>query len=154
MGAVYKAEDTRLGRLVAVKVMLPNLAGDADARARFLREARAVAALQHNHVVPIYQVGQAWGGAFFVMPLLQGESLERRLEREPRLPLAEVLRIAREAAEGLHSLPMPPGSFTATSSQPTCGWRPARLLDVQNTSRAASRCLTSVWPGQWTRATG
>lgn len=101
MGEVYKAEDIKLHRLVAVKVMLPKLAGDDDARARFLREAHAVAALQHNHVVAIYRVGEAQGRPFFVMPLLRGESLERRLGGEARLPLTEVLRIAREAAEGL-----------------------------------------------------
>jgi serine/threonine protein kinase len=101
MGQVYRAEDIQLGRAVALKVMRPEQASRPESRERFLREARAVAALQHDHVVPIFQVGETDGVAWFAMPLLTGESLERRLQREPRLPLSEVLRIGRETAEGL-----------------------------------------------------
>jgi hypothetical protein len=101
MGAVYRAEDLRLGRTVAVKVMKPATAADPQAEQRFLREARAAAALQHDHVVPIFHVGEEGGVPFIVMPLLAGESLEARLQRESRLSAAEVARIGREAAEGL-----------------------------------------------------
>jgi tRNA A-37 threonylcarbamoyl transferase component Bud32 len=102
MGEVYAAEEEAdLPRRVAVKVMRPEQAARADARARFLREARAAARLQHDHVVPIYYVGEDGGVPFFVMPLLPGETLEDRLRRESALPPAEVLRVGREAAEGL-----------------------------------------------------
>jgi hypothetical protein len=101
MGVVYKAEDVQLERLVALKAMLPGLAASAANRQRFLREARAAAKIEHDHIVSIYQVGEDRGVPFLAMPLLQGESLNERLQREPRLPIAEVLRISRETAAGL-----------------------------------------------------
>jgi tRNA A-37 threonylcarbamoyl transferase component Bud32 len=101
MGEVYRAEDPVLNRRVALKVMRPEFAASPDFRNRFLREARSAAALQHDHVVPIYHVGEEAGALYIVMPLLQGETLERRLQREARLPVAEVVRVGREAAEGL-----------------------------------------------------
>jgi serine/threonine protein kinase len=101
MGLVYRAYEEALGREVAVKVMRPELARRPDARQRFLREARAAAALLHDHVVPIYQVGEDAGVPFIAMPLLMGESLEKRLGRERVLPVGEVVRIGLEAAEGL-----------------------------------------------------
>ena len=69
--------------------------------ARFLREARATAALQHDHIVTIYHVGEERGVPFLAMPLLRGKTLEDRLTEEPRLTSGEILRIGREAAEGL-----------------------------------------------------
>jgi tRNA A-37 threonylcarbamoyl transferase component Bud32 len=101
MGVVFLAEDVTLRRRVAVKAMRPALAASATARQRFLREAQLTAALSHDHVVAIYQVGEENGVPFLAMPLLQGETLEARLKREGRLPVAEVLRIGREVAEGL-----------------------------------------------------
>jgi formylglycine-generating enzyme required for sulfatase activity/tRNA A-37 threonylcarbamoyl transferase component Bud32 len=101
MGVVFEAEDVRLKRRVALKVMRPEAAARPEARARFLREAQAVAALSHDHVVTVFQADEQGGTPFLVMPLLKGESLEGRLERQKRLPLAEALRIAREVAEGL-----------------------------------------------------
>src|SRR5258708_39567077 len=101
MGIVLKAEDPLLKRLVAVKVMRPTLAADAENRQRFLREAQAAAAVEHAHVVAIHQVGEENGVPFLVMPLLQGETLEDRLRRDGRLPSAEALRIGHEVAEGL-----------------------------------------------------
>src|SRR5207244_1514663 len=68
---------------------------------RFLREAQATAALEHDHVIPIYQVGSEGGVSFLAMPLLRGETLDDRLAREGRLSPAEALRIGREVAEGL-----------------------------------------------------
>ena len=76
MGRVYQAEDTLLQRSVALKVLLPNYASDPKARQRFLREARSAAALEHDHVVTIHQVGEDNGIPFLAMPLLKGESLE------------------------------------------------------------------------------
>lgn len=101
MGAVFLAEDLALRRAVALKVMKPALAERDTERQRFLREARAAAALDHDHIVHVYQVGQERDVPFLAMQLLRGETLDARLRRQGRLPVAEVLRIGREAAEGL-----------------------------------------------------
>ena len=101
MGVVFQAEDPQLQRLVALKAMLPTLAASASARQRFLREAQAAAAVKHDHIVTIYQVGEDRGVPFLAMEFLEGEPLDDRLKREGKLPLAEVLRIGREIAEGL-----------------------------------------------------
>jgi hypothetical protein len=101
MGVVYLAEDPDLHRKVALKAMLPGLAANPTARQRFLREARTAAAIEHDHIVPIFQVGEDRGIPFIAMPLLRGESLEGRLRREGILPPAEVVRIGRETARGL-----------------------------------------------------
>ncbi len=101
MGVVLQAEDSRLQRRVALKVMKPELASDPSARQRFLREARATAALEHEHVIAIHHIDECNGAPYLAMPLLQGESLEDRLRREPVLPVREVLRIGRETAKGL-----------------------------------------------------
>lgn len=100
MGMVFLAEDIQLQRPVALKVMKPGLGTDAH-RQRFLREARAAAKVRHEHVVTIYQVGEEGGGPFLAMELLEGESLDDRLHRERTLPVAEVVRIGRQVAEGL-----------------------------------------------------
>jgi hypothetical protein len=101
MGVVYRAEHPQLQRPVALKAMLPTLGASTSARARFLREARAAAALRHDHVVGIYQVGEDRGVPFLAMEFLDGQSLEDRLRDQGRLPTAEVVRIGREVAEGL-----------------------------------------------------
>src|SRR5579864_1089206 len=101
MGLVFQAEDVNLERLVALKVVRPQHAEDPEARQRFLREARSAAAVKHDHIVTIYQVGQEKGIPFLAMELLEGESLESRVDRDGKLPVTEVLRIGREIAEGL-----------------------------------------------------
>jgi serine/threonine protein kinase len=101
MGVVYRAFEEALARDVAVKVMRPEYASRPEARQRFLREARAAAAVHHDHVVPIHQVGEDDGVPYIAMPLLAGESLEKRLGRGRALPISEVVRIGMEAAEGL-----------------------------------------------------
>jgi eukaryotic-like serine/threonine-protein kinase len=101
MGVVFEAEDPRLGRRVALKVVQPSIADDQATHDRFLREARATAAVEHENIVTIHQVGEDRGVPFLAMPLLQGESLEDRLRREGRLPVADVIRIGREIALGL-----------------------------------------------------
>jgi eukaryotic-like serine/threonine-protein kinase len=101
MGLVFCAEDRQLQRRVALKVMKPHLAAEAAARQRFLREARSAAAIDHDHVISIYQVGEDRGMPFLAMPLLQGETLHARLRREGRFPPAEIVRIGREIADGL-----------------------------------------------------
>jgi serine/threonine protein kinase len=104
MGVVFRAEDSHLQRRVALKVLLPALIANPISHQRFLREARALAAIEHDHVVALYQVGEERGIPFLVMQLLEGESLEDRLRREGRLPIREVLRIGREAAAGLAAI--------------------------------------------------
>jgi len=101
MGAVFLADDTQLQRSVAVKVILPEMAAEPTARDRFLREARAAAAVKSDHITTIYQVGQHNDVPFLVMEYLQGESLDDRLGRVKALPLGDVVRIGREVAEGL-----------------------------------------------------
>jgi WD40 repeat protein/serine/threonine protein kinase len=101
MGMVFLAEDLLLKRLVALKAMKPAVAGRASYRQRFLREAQLAAAFTHDYIVTIHQVGEDNGVPFLVMPFLQGETLEQRQQREHLLSPAEVLRIAREIAQGL-----------------------------------------------------
>lgn len=101
MGVVYLVDDPLGNRQVAIKMMHARHAADAGARARFLREARAAAAVEHDHVVAVYQVGEDGDAPFLVMPLLRGESLEQRLAREPHPPLDLVLKVGREIALGL-----------------------------------------------------
>ncbi len=101
MGVVYEAEDPLLQRKVALKAMRPSLATSESSRQRFFREAKAVAEIEHDHIVIIHQIGEDRGIPFLTMPLLQGEALDERLRREPVLPLALTLRIGREVAEGL-----------------------------------------------------
>ena len=100
MGEVYKARDTRLDRTVAIKVLPSEVAGDPDLRARFEREARAVAALDHPHICGIYDVGSVDGTHYLVMPHLEGQTLAARLEKGP-LPLDQALKIATEIADAL-----------------------------------------------------
>jgi formylglycine-generating enzyme required for sulfatase activity/serine/threonine protein kinase len=101
MGIVFQAEDSQLRRYVALKVMKPTLADNAVYRQRFLREAQAAAAVRHDHIVTIYQVDQDREVPFLAMELLEGETLEARLQREGTVPPAEVLRVGREMAAGL-----------------------------------------------------
>ena len=101
MGAVFLALDEDLDRRVALKVMQPECALDPGARERFLREARAAAAVKHDNVVTIYQVGEDGGMPFIAMELLAGASLASYLHRKGRLTVAQALRVGHEAAAGL-----------------------------------------------------
>jgi serine/threonine protein kinase len=101
MGVVFQAYDADLQRLVALKTTLPAAAEHPSAKQRFLREARATAAIKHDHIVTIYHVGEDRGVAYLAMEFLEGESLDQRLRRQGRLPWREALRIARETAQGL-----------------------------------------------------
>src|SRR5690349_8595794 len=101
MSVVYRARDRRLNRPVAIKVLPPELAHDPAIRARFTREAQTSAQLSHAHIVPIYDVGERDGIAYFVMALVTGGSLAMHLTREPRQPVDEVRRILAEIADAL-----------------------------------------------------
>jgi serine/threonine protein kinase len=102
MGEVYQARDTRLDRTVAIKILPAAVTDNADARVRFEREARAIAALDHPHICAIYDVGQHDGVHYLVMPHLDGETLAARLGRtRAPLPLDQVLAIAIALADAL-----------------------------------------------------
>jgi eukaryotic-like serine/threonine-protein kinase len=101
MGIVFDALDLRLQRHVALKLMKPQLAAQGEQRQRFLREARAAAAIEHPHIVALYQVGEHREIPFLAMQLLKGQSMDERIREGARLPLAECLRIGRETAEAL-----------------------------------------------------
>jgi Protein kinase domain len=100
MAVVYLATDLRHGRDVALKVLRPELAATLGP-ARFLQEIRLAAGLNHPHIVPLHDSGEADGCLFYVMPFVTGESLRDRIEREGQLPLVDALSIAREVADAL-----------------------------------------------------
>jgi serine/threonine protein kinase len=101
MGVVYRARDERLHRRVAVKVLPPELAFQKEIRERFTREAQTAARLSHPHIVPIHDVGEGAGVVYFIMGLVEGESLGGRLKRRGKLPADEVRRIMKETADAL-----------------------------------------------------
>ena len=101
MAVVYRAADLRLHRSVAIKVLPPELAFNADVRERFLREAQTAAQLSHPGIVPIYTVDEAQGLVYFVMALVEGESLAERLARDTRLPVEEARQILVGVADAL-----------------------------------------------------
>jgi serine/threonine-protein kinase len=101
MGVVYRCRDRKLRRLVAVKVLPPDLAFRDEVRTRFLREAETAAQLSHPHIVPIYSVDDRDGLVWFVMALVEGESLAARLHREQHPPFADVRRILHDVADAL-----------------------------------------------------
>jgi serine/threonine protein kinase len=101
MGYVFEAKDNQLNRRVALKVMKREVATNASARKRFLREGRAVASLHDDHIIPIFQVGETDDIPFIAMPLLSGETLDERVKRTGSLSGPELLRVAREIALGL-----------------------------------------------------
>ena len=100
MGEVYKARDTRLDRLVAVKILPSETAHDPAFRDRFEREAKVISALDHPHICTLHDVGDHGGTAFLVMQYLEGETLEARLKRGP-LPLNQALKLAVEISDAL-----------------------------------------------------
>lgn len=103
MGVVFRAEDPKLERQIALKAMKPAVAGSRSAKDRFLREARATAAIEHDNIVTIHHVGEDRGIPFIAMQFLRGEPLQKRLEREQQLDQHEVLRIGQEIAAGLEA---------------------------------------------------
>ena len=100
MGEVYQARDTRLGRDVALKVLPRDVAADPERRARFEQEARAVAALNHPHIVTLYSLDEAGDTLFITLELVHGETLAARAARE-RLALPSVLALASEVADAV-----------------------------------------------------
>ena len=101
MSVVYRARDLRLNRAVAIKVLPPELAYDPAVGSRFTREAQTSAQLSHPHIVPIYDVGEHDGIAYFVMALVTGGHLASMIDRQPRRPVDEVRRVLSEVADAL-----------------------------------------------------
>ncbi len=100
-GFVFEAFDEELDRAVVLKVLRPDLAADDDHRRRFVREAKAAAAVTSDYTVPIYAVGEHGGLPFIEMPLLPGETVQQRLAREGVMPVDDALEVARQTALGL-----------------------------------------------------
>jgi serine/threonine protein kinase len=104
MGFVFEAEDLTLGRTVALKVMKQELHPESEGWQRFLREARIMASIKHDNLITVYQAGQEGSVVYLAMELLQGESLEDRIQRAGPLELDELMRVARELTAGLAAI--------------------------------------------------
>src|SRR5947208_10950289 len=100
MGEVYRAHDTKLGRDVALKVLLPSITADADRVARFEHEARLLASLNHPHIGAIYGFEDTGNVPALVLELVEGDTLDDRVRRG-RLPLSEALAVAQQIADAL-----------------------------------------------------
>jgi Tol biopolymer transport system component len=154
MGEVYRARDTRLDRIVAVKVLLSGLTANSDLRARFEREARAISALSHPHICALYDVGRAGDADYLVMEYLEGETLADRIARGP-LPLSQVLRYGAEIAvalqhahrAGIIHRDLKPGNVMITSSGvKLLDFGLAKLANQQRTFSDKSAPETLVHP--------
>ncbi len=119
MGVVYRAEDTRLKRTVALKFLPHEVSDDPAAKERFLREAQAASRLDHPNICTVHEIGETDDGQLYlVMAFYRGETLKQRIARGP-IPASEALDVALQIAGGLaraHSQDV----CTATSSRPTC----------------------------------
>src|SRR5260370_24418319 len=102
MGEVFLAEDMRLYRKVALKVLLPEVAQDSERLARFVQEARAASALSHPNAAHIYEIGEANGSHYLAMEFIEGQTLEARLSGNP-LPIAEIVSIGTQDVDALDS---------------------------------------------------
>ncbi len=129
MGEVYRARDTRLDRVVAIKILPSRFSADAVHKQRFEREAKVISRLNHPHICVLYDVGQQDGIDYLVMEFLEGETLAKRLEKGP-LPLEQVLKLGAQVAEaldkahrnGIAHRDLKPGNIMLTASG-------AKLLD-------------------------
>ena len=102
MGVVYKADDLKLGRTVALKFLSPRLLGEPEHKARFLREARVVAALDHPNIAGIHEIDEVEGQVFLSLAFVEGVSLDKKIKQRP-LKLDEALDLAIQAAQGLQA---------------------------------------------------
>src|SRR5436853_6280399 len=100
MGEVYLAQDSKLDRKVALKILPADVASNRDRMERFVREAKAAAALNHPHIAHIYEIGESEGVHFIAMEYIDGETLREKLHRD-KAPLAKLLKYLTQVAEGL-----------------------------------------------------
>ncbi|MCI0617801.1 serine/threonine protein kinase, partial [bacterium] len=100
MGEVYRAKDTRLDRIVAIKVLSSHLSSNVDLKARFEREARTVSSLSHPHICSLYDIGEQDGVSYLVMEFLEGQTLAERLTKGA-LPMEQLLRYGIQIADAL-----------------------------------------------------
>src|SRR5262245_44256752 len=103
MGEVYKAEDTKLGRNVAIKLLPPSASESIVARRRFLQEAQSASALSHPNIVTVHSIEETEGFDFIVMEFVEGETLKARVDQEGALQLNALLEIGIQVAEALHA---------------------------------------------------
>jgi Tol biopolymer transport system component/predicted Ser/Thr protein kinase len=154
MGEVYRARDTRLGRTVAIKVLLSGLTAGSERRARFEREARAISALSNPHICGLYDIGREGDTEYLVMEYIEGETLADRIARG-RLPLSQVLRYGTEIAQalqhahraGITHRDLKPGNVMITSSGiKLLDFGLAKLAGPDGNSSNAADALTLVNP--------
>src|SRR5882672_4301518 len=100
MGEVYRAKDTRLNRIVAIKVLPGHLSSNPQLKQRFEREARTISSLSHANICSLYDIGQQDGVDYLVMEFIEGETLAKRLDKGP-LPTEQVLKLGIQIAEAL-----------------------------------------------------
>jgi len=134
MGQVYKAEDTKLGRHVAIKLLSPDATQDVIAKRRLLAEAQSASALNHPNIVTIHAIEEADGLDFIVMEYVDGETLKACVERSGALPLTMLLDIGIQIADALqaaHAIGLI--------------HRDIKPDNILITPRATLRCSTSVW---------
>ena len=134
MAVVFRARDERLDRLVALKMLAPALAEDAEFRRRFIAESRAAAAVDDPHIIPVYEAGEADGVLFIAMRLVAGGDLRRVLQREGALPPGR----ARSSSRRWRRRWTPrtgPGWCTGMSSRRTSWWMRGRTGPITCTCR-------------------
>jgi hypothetical protein len=143
MGVVYKAEDTKLNRQVALKFLAQHLLDDAEVKERFLREAQATTALHHANVCPVHEIDEVDGKTFLAMAFLKGETLEDRIAKGP-LPIKDALDIARIGTQiglgqggvgWLYCLAAPLGRFGKHDVQGHLRSRPHPLTGLESDLR-------------------
>jgi len=102
MGVVYKAEDTKLNRTVALKFLPTNKLGTGEEKQRFEQEAKAAAQLNHTNIATIYEINEHEGETFIAMEYIEGETISDKVKNRP-LKIKDAIKIAKQIAEGLHS---------------------------------------------------